>query len=224
LIIRQDRPSYQPSKTEEMIVSGPIINIARPWVKTARSTSVQKDQYDPVDLTEITDSFLPRTVYKPGTSIDFESDFVRAIPTWPRPTLPGFWPIKKDELGAWEQLCGEPLVLHGEVAANCEQRPTQQYAFFSQVGEHALDEISCILRGQGGGGEQPFVHGRGRTPEDQSEDSDPAVACRHQRRGSVASPMSDCVPLSCCCGGRSIATAGKSRPPCSSGRVNSSQY
>lgn len=147
LIIRQDRPSYQPSKTEEMIVSGPIINIARPWVKTARSTSVQKDQYDPVDLTEITDSFLPRTVYRPGTSIDF----VRAIPTWPRPTLPGFWPIKKDELSAWEQLCGEPLVLHGEVAANCEQTPTQQYAFFSEVGEHALDELAHILRGQGGG-------------------------------------------------------------------------
>ena len=91
-ITRSENPTYIPHTQDELVLSGPIINIATPWSKQARTVCRQKSDYDAVDLTEIGDNFLPRAVYRPGDGAGSVAAFQAAIDEWPKPSLPGFWP------------------------------------------------------------------------------------------------------------------------------------
>lgn len=49
----------------EMVCSGPHIGVGNPLYKTPRSISKEKGDYDPIDLTNISEHYLPRTNYIP---------------------------------------------------------------------------------------------------------------------------------------------------------------
>lgn len=53
---------------EELIYSGPHFHIGNPFWKTPRRVCTEKGHYDVVDLTSITDDYLPRTNYLPACS------------------------------------------------------------------------------------------------------------------------------------------------------------
>jgi len=58
-ILRMEEPSFQPPDIGDLVMSGPMIHIATPWSKQARTICRQKSDYDSIDLTEISDDFFP---------------------------------------------------------------------------------------------------------------------------------------------------------------------
>ena len=113
MITRQEDPSFQPQSADQWVLSGPHFYIGTPFNKSAKSICPRKNDYDDIDLTAIPDDFLPRAVYRPG---DREGDLTRfyaAIPEWPKPSVPGFWPVADDAVPAYEALLGEPLQRYG---------------------------------------------------------------------------------------------------------------
>lgn len=77
VIIRQDAPSFEPTDTTTLILSGPHFFVGNPLSKTPRIVCQSKRAYDNVDLIEISEQYLPRAVYRPGRG------FFKAISTWP---------------------------------------------------------------------------------------------------------------------------------------------
>lgn len=67
-ITRQDNPSYQPRKPEDVILTGPLLYVGTPLYQTCNTKCQTHRAFDELDLTELPESFLPRTVYKPGDS------------------------------------------------------------------------------------------------------------------------------------------------------------
>ena len=113
ILTRQEDPSFQPQTADQWVLSGPHFYVGNPFNKTPRTACTEKNHYDDIDLTAIPDDFLPRAVYRPG---DREGDLTRfyaAIPEWPKPSVPGFWPVADDAVPAYEALLGEPLQRYG---------------------------------------------------------------------------------------------------------------
>ena len=65
-IHRLDNPSFQPQTARDCILTGPLIYVGCPIYQNANTISKTHRAYSPIDLTEISEDFLPRTVYKPG--------------------------------------------------------------------------------------------------------------------------------------------------------------
>lgn len=63
-IIRRD--TRFPETPGEWVLSGPHIQVANPLFQTPRRRSVQKGDYDLLDLTELPEDYLPRTNYVPN--------------------------------------------------------------------------------------------------------------------------------------------------------------
>jgi hypothetical protein len=84
VITRQANPSYQPTNVTEWVISGPHFYVGNCFVKSPRTHCTSKGSYDEIDLTEITDVFLPKAVYKPGNPRGDTSRFERSIPLWPK--------------------------------------------------------------------------------------------------------------------------------------------
>jgi hypothetical protein len=64
------RETRFPESTRGWILSGPHIEIANPLVKTPRRICTEKGHYDPLDLTQTPDDYLPRTNYVPACDED----------------------------------------------------------------------------------------------------------------------------------------------------------
>ncbi|MCM2372096.1 DNA methyltransferase family protein [Aporhodopirellula aestuarii] len=75
-IKRVENPSYQPQSISELVLSGPHIYVGQPLYKTANTNCNSHRAYDDIDLTNIGENFLPRTVYQPDVSF-------HKIPEWP---------------------------------------------------------------------------------------------------------------------------------------------
>ena len=60
------RETQFPSKTREWIVSGPHFFVGNPLSKTPRRICTEKGHYDCIDLTVISDDYLPRTNFIPA--------------------------------------------------------------------------------------------------------------------------------------------------------------
>lgn len=131
LITREDNPSFQPKNAEEWVISGPHFFIGTPFYKTPRSICTQKGHYDDIDLTEIPEDYLPRAVYRPGDRKGDLTAFYRAIPEWPKPSRPGFWPVKDDQIPAYEALLGEPLKLYGIDPKQPGAKTARKFGYFS---------------------------------------------------------------------------------------------
>lgn len=144
IITRHDRPTHRPVLAEELVLSGPLIHIARPWNKTSRTTCTQNGHYDEVDLTEAPDFFLPRTVYRPGDVGGDLAAFRNAIDEWPKPSLPGFWPVEADEQSVWEALCGEELHFYGIDVGLPGASTARKFAYFDVVKGPIVDAVQWL--------------------------------------------------------------------------------
>lgn len=64
------RNTHFAESPSDLIYSGPNITIANATFKSARSKCSLSSDYDPVDLTQLSENFLPRCNYSPKCSID----------------------------------------------------------------------------------------------------------------------------------------------------------
>lgn len=113
IITRCEQSTYIPLSADELVLSGPHIHVARPWSRTARTRCSTKFDYDDVDLTTVADDYLPGSVYRPGDHNEKKSSFLAAISEWPKPSLPGFWPVNSErQRDVLEELCGEKLRIY----------------------------------------------------------------------------------------------------------------
>ena len=70
---------------EELILSGPHFFVGNPYSKTPRRICKEKSHYDCIDLTSISDDYLPRTNYFPACDIDRFRRRIPAVPWGNRP-------------------------------------------------------------------------------------------------------------------------------------------
>jgi hypothetical protein len=157
IITRCSRPTYQPRSPDDVVLSGPLLHIGRPWNKTPRIACTKNSDYDDVDLTKIADDYLPRTVYRPGDAKEDRDAFRRAIDEWPKPSLPGFWPIAEEEREIWEALCGEDLHLHGIDPSVCGASTARKFAYFQIAEGDIVDTIRWAVRNNIHVGSQEFL-------------------------------------------------------------------
>jgi len=143
-ITRCERPSHTANSIQELVYSGPIIHIATPWSKQARTTCRQKADYDAIDLTEIPDNFFPRTVYRPGNAQGNLAAFFNGIGEWPEPCLPGFWPVPEDERDIWAALCGEKLRFYAMDRSLPWGAMAREFAYFSEAQGPVLEAIAFL--------------------------------------------------------------------------------
>ncbi len=78
-ITRQDSPSYQPEKPDDVILTGPLFFVGNPHYKNARTECTHNNAYDELDLTELPEDFLPRTVYRPGDESGDRGKFEKTV-------------------------------------------------------------------------------------------------------------------------------------------------
>lgn len=60
------RDTQFPNSTDKLISSGPHFYVGQPFYKTPRRVCTEKGHYDIIDLTTISDDYLPRTNYVPN--------------------------------------------------------------------------------------------------------------------------------------------------------------
>lgn len=82
-ITRKDSPSFQPSSSIEWVLSGPHFTVCTPFNRAARTVCKHNSAYDDIDLTEIDNDFLPRSVYCPGTGSANRATFEMKVNAWP---------------------------------------------------------------------------------------------------------------------------------------------
>lgn len=63
------RETKFPEESVELVYSGPHIGVANPLFKTPKNVCEEKADYDIIDLTYVSDNYIPRTNYVPGISI-----------------------------------------------------------------------------------------------------------------------------------------------------------
>jgi hypothetical protein len=146
IITRVERPTYQAKSVEEIVLTGPLFQIATPWAKSPNTVCTTQRAYSDIDLTELSEDYLPKVVYRPGNAAGDLAAFREAIDEWPRPTLPGFWPVPKDERPIWEAICGEELILHSVDRSSPGASTARRFAYFEQADESVLDSIKWITR------------------------------------------------------------------------------
>jgi hypothetical protein len=145
IITRQDDPSFQPTSADAWVISGPHFYVGTPLNKTPRSRCVANTHYDDIDLTEIPEDYLPRAVYRPGDRDGDLTAFYDAIPEWPKPSHPGFWPVDDDDIPWWERLLGEPIKLYQIDRSKPGAQTARQFAYFS-VWEGPVEDALAWLR------------------------------------------------------------------------------
>jgi hypothetical protein len=74
------RETRFPETANEWILSGPHFFVGNPFYKTPRAECTQNSHYEILDLTEIPDSYLPRTNYLPACS---KEEYIRRTPKVP---------------------------------------------------------------------------------------------------------------------------------------------
>jgi hypothetical protein len=146
IITRYERPTRQPERPEDLVLSGPLIHIGRPWNKTARGTCTQNSHYDEVDLTVVPDDFLPCAVFIAGDPDRDLTVFQDAIDEWPKSSLPGFWPVPEDERAVWQLLCGEEVELFGIDQSSPGAQGARDFAYFDVAEGPVRDAVQWLLR------------------------------------------------------------------------------
>jgi hypothetical protein len=145
IITRQDDPSFQPRRADEWVLSGPHFFVGNPFNKTPFTACTTNRSYEEIDLTAIPDDFLPRAVYRPGDPNGDLTSFYAAIPEWPKPGLPGFWPISDAEVAAYEVLLGEPLKRYGIDPSLPGAKTARQFGYFTQYEGEVAAAIAWLM-------------------------------------------------------------------------------
>jgi len=76
---RFENPSFQPLNSSQWILTGPHFYVGTPFNKNSRKNCSTHGSYDALDLTSLSESFLPRSPYRP-TWHNNEGDKARFIP------------------------------------------------------------------------------------------------------------------------------------------------
>jgi len=155
IITREESPSYQPQSTDEWVISGPHFYVGSPFNKTPRSSCTANGHYDQIDLTEISENYLPRAVYRPGDKEGNLENFYVTIPEWPKPQKPiqdendqwqpGFWPVADNEISAYEILLGEPLKRYGIDQNQAGAKTARQFGYFRQWQGDVAEAVRWLL-------------------------------------------------------------------------------
>jgi hypothetical protein len=145
-ITRAERPTYQPANMEGLVLSGPLFQIATPWAKSPNTICVTQRAYFDVDLSEIDDGFVPKSVYRPGNSAGSLQAFYAAIDEFPKPSLPGFWHVSDDERDVWAQICGEELQFYSLGPDISGTSSARQFAFFIEADGPVLEAIRWMRK------------------------------------------------------------------------------
>jgi hypothetical protein len=156
IITREENPSFQPRFTDEWVVSGPHFYVGTPFNKTPRSSCTANGHYDDIDLTEIPEDYLPRAVYRPGDRKGDLSAFYKAIPEWPKPTRPGFWPVSDEEVPAYEMLLGEPLKRYGIDPNLPGAKTARKFGYFTQWEGPVEEAVRWLVENGGESGSKAF--------------------------------------------------------------------
>ena len=147
ILTRQDNPSFQPESADEWVLSGPHFFVGTPLNKNPRQACTHNNAYDDIDLTQIPEDYLPRAVYRPGNRDGEKRAFLNAIAEWPKPSIPGFWPVSSvEEERAWEILLGEELRLYGIDPEKPGAKTARKFICLS----HAHGEPAKILKWMSG--------------------------------------------------------------------------
>ena len=77
-VIRRD--TQFPESIHQLIYSGPHFSIATPIFKTPRQNCMLNSDYDRVDLTTISDNYMPRTNYLPSRTLDNYRNQIPVLP------------------------------------------------------------------------------------------------------------------------------------------------
>ena len=87
-----------PESCNDEIYVGAYCGLANPCFQTVRRIYNSSNDYDPVDLTVISDSYLPRSKYQIACSI---SDYQKKIPTtpWGKPVNSGYMSVNREFVG-----------------------------------------------------------------------------------------------------------------------------
>ncbi len=88
IITRQDNPSFQPQSTADWVLARPHFYLGNPFAATPRTVCTNSNHFDPIDLTDISESYVPRAVFRPGNASNDASAFVEKVPRWPDPSSP----------------------------------------------------------------------------------------------------------------------------------------
>jgi hypothetical protein len=78
----------------------------------------------------VVDHFLPRAVFIAGDPDRDLTAFQNAIDEWPKPSLPGFWPVPENERAVWPLLCEEEVELYGIDQSLPGARGARDFAYF----------------------------------------------------------------------------------------------
>jgi len=143
-ITRQENPSFQPQNVDELVLSGPHFFVATPFNKNCREACTHNNAYDDVDLTEITERYLSRAVYRPGNPEGDRSAFYAAIAEWPKVADSPFTLINPGDRENWARLIGEPLRIYAADRTQPGCRTARDFAFFSKL-EGPVDKALILL-------------------------------------------------------------------------------
>ncbi len=147
IITRQDQPCLTPSSVDDWIVTGPHFFVGTPFNKTARTRCTENSHYDDIDLTVIPDHYLPRSCYRPGNDRDDCRDFYNAIDEWPKPSLPGFWPVADEmDVEIWIILFREPAHVYGIEPAKPGSRTARRFVCVAEA-DGDIPSVVAWMRG-----------------------------------------------------------------------------
>lgn len=82
IITREDNPSFQPQSTTDWVLSGPHFYVGNPLSRTPKTICNSHRAYDDIDLTKLSEDYLPRAVFRPGDKNGNRAAFNAAIPQW----------------------------------------------------------------------------------------------------------------------------------------------
>ena len=146
LITREDNPSFQPSNSEEWVLSGPHFYVGTPFNKTCRIACTHNNAYDDVDLTEIPEGYLPRAVYRPGGADEYLKAYYGAIAEWPQVENSPFTLINPNQKKDWERLLGEPLRIYSADRQKPGCRTARDFAYFAKMEGPIAKVLSLLAR------------------------------------------------------------------------------
>lgn len=161
ILTRQEAPAFQPRSPEEWVLSGPHFFTGIPLNKTPRTSCTLSGEYDSIDLTTITEDYLPRGVYRPGDRQGALDCFRAAIAEWPEPELPGFWPIVLGDEEPWERLLdGEKLRIYQADTTKLGASRSRRFACFAEARGEVLEAIAWLREHPGEGLPEDFENVR----------------------------------------------------------------
>ena len=129
------RSTQFPTRPDQLILSGPHFFVGNPLYKTPRRVCTQNSHYDVIDLTAISDDYLPRTNYVPACS---EVEYLRRTPTvgWgdDKPVSQYYRIVVKNMIGPASERTLQPAIVIPEEA------------HVHTVNSYVVDEIRCLVQ------------------------------------------------------------------------------